>query len=167
MSFRTCIRAATAAGRLPTLLLFAALNALPVRAGEVVNHEQVAACLADHAEFSRDCDPVIQRPCAHMAKIGLQRACMFRLRERWERFAWGEMEWMLALLDQSNAGMLLAHREEWRLGERDDCRKAWGETPRGNPDLASINRNTCRIRWTANWWHRLETNKHKIEEAIQ
>ncbi|MFK7945468.1 MAG: hypothetical protein AB8B85_21520 [Paracoccaceae bacterium] len=106
------------------------LLALPVHAGEVVNDEQVAACLADNDGQVARCAGVIEAPCAHHKANGLLRACMFRLRERWER--------------QVAIGEAPAPTGE-ELAEA--CPREGTE-----PVSVSINRNRCRIGILAARW---------------
>lgn len=58
----------------------------PGGAGEDwINAEQVAACLADAPGHPEACLPIVVAPCDHHAESGFLRACLFRLRQRWER----------------------------------------------------------------------------------
>ena len=106
------------------------LLALPVHAGEVVNGAQVAACLVDNEGSVTRCAGVIEAPCAHHKANGLLRACMFRLRERWERHVAGNLATPPTADELSNA-----------------CPREGTE-----PVSVSINRNRCRIGVLATHW---------------
>lgn len=112
------------------LWLVIALIALPVHAGEVVNDEQVAACLADNDGAIEPCTGVLEAPCVHHKASGLMRACMFRLRERWER-------------QVAATGARMPSAEEMA----DACPREGTE-----PVSVSIARNRCRIGVLATRW---------------
>lgn len=114
------------------VLLLLALLVMRANAGEVVNDAQVAACIADNRGDAALCIAVLEAPCAHHKATGLMRACMFRLRERWERYLSAE-EVPLPTSEQV---------AQWcpRLG--------------GDAETESIARNRCRIAGLATNWAR-------------
>lgn len=50
-----------------------------------INVKQVAACLANASAHPEACLPIIKAPCVNHEENGFMRACLFRLRQRWER----------------------------------------------------------------------------------
>lgn len=112
------------------LLTLMLLAPAPAYAGELVNDEQVAACLADNAGEPETCGGVLEAPCAHHRNNGLLRACLFRLRERWER----QVATSDAAMPSANEMAATCPRE--------------GAEPVG----VSIRRNRCRIMVLATRW---------------
>lgn len=118
-----------------TILAIALLTG-PVQAGELVNSEAVGACLSQNEDRAH-CDQTILAPCRHMARAGLHRFCLARLRQRWERLA-------------AQGGQPGTPAPSAQI--RDACDLSL--RGQGQIDQATyhIHRNACRVIGTAQWW---------------